>query len=141
MLRMRLLGGVSLGWGNSIDIELSSDLFGGIGESNQQRRTLLGATDDNQPPQKDTQPPSDEYENTDLELTKEIFLSWDQIIETMLIEDWMFEVLFPAIFDQNYILKNQNYVFGNPVIYLGVRKIKEHTNDNQNTLKIFPQYM
>ena len=74
-------------------------------------------------------------------LKRSIFLSWNEISETKLIEDWMFEVLFKSIFGQNYILNSQNYVFGNPVIYFGVRRVKRQKNKDVDTNVIFPDFM
>ncbi|CAI2380259.1 unnamed protein product [Moneuplotes crassus] len=75
------------------------------------------------------------------ELLRNIYLSFDDISETKMIEDWMYDILFTTIFDDDYKIKDQNFVIGIPVIFLAVRRTKEHQNKDSDTNKIFPNYI
>jgi len=71
-----------------------------------------------------------------------IVLDFNDITETTLIDDWREAVLFEILFDnENNSFLNQNFVIGDPIILLNVRRLKEHENEDPDTRDIFPTFI
>lgn len=54
---------------------------------------------------------------------------------------WINETLLPSLFEEDSTLLKQNFIIGDPIMYLGVRKVAKSINSNKNTVAIFPQYV
>jgi hypothetical protein len=81
-------------------------------------------------------------DDSEVVVTQPTFLTLSDIDETSLIDDWLTDILYSVVYDNDYVAQTQNYIFEDPVIILSIRKIigHENKNSNSNTNTIFNRY-
>ena len=73
---------------------------------------------------------------------KNISYTLSQIDEVPLMNIWTNEVLLGRIYENSEnIFYNQNYIINNPLMFLIMRRVKNHQNTNQDTSLAFPFYI
>jgi hypothetical protein len=80
-------------------------------------------------------------DDNEIVITRATFLTLSDIDETSLIEDWLFDILYSVVYDNDYVVKSQNHILEDPCLLLTVRKLVEHENKDSNTNSIFPIYL
>jgi hypothetical protein len=132
-------------------MELSTEYFTTIPDRRRRRARILQA---NSSPENNDNGGDDGENNADEEgggennaddnevvITKATFLTLSDINEASLIQDWLFDILYSVIYDNDFVVKTQNHILEDPCLLFTVRKLIEHENKDSNTNSIFPIYV
>ena len=86
--------------------------------------------------------PNPPTENADKNPEKNIDLSFDDINELSLIDDWANGVLLSTAYaNQGKEFLNQNFMVGDPIIWVNLRRVQEYDNEDSDTKDVLPNYI
>ena len=73
---------------------------------------------------------------------KSLLFALNDIDDIYLMNLWTYQVLLKRVYENDeYIFYKQNYIVNNPLMYLIIRRVKDHANNNPDTKIAFPNYI
>ena len=70
---------------------------------------------------------------------KRLTITYMEISQISMLNEWVYQLLLPQLYDNSErIFFNQNFIIGDPQLYLGIRYVNGKPNNDENTNSVFP---